>query len=966
MTRRQHCHKARLSTIALAQLLITFFALTASAAPPQLQSAVSRVTQGTTAFDIQLPLSGGTGIECRALGGIRIVLTFDQAVTAGNAAITAGNSTVNGAPTFDQNTMTVVLANTADSQAVTLTVTDVANAAAEILPTASVTFRTLQGDVNSNGTVSGADVNLVKAQVGVLTLTNSNFRCDVNGNGAITGADVNVAKFKVGTSVSGGKTENTAPTIGDIPDQSTAADTATPPIGFAVGDSLSDPATLGVTGTSSNQTLVPNLGIIIEGSGASRTVRVIPAGGQTGNAVITITVSDGLAVTVDTFVLSVGAPTKLYLAHLRPPAGLGSTGSGTSTLLLAGDEASASVRYNFTNLSSAKTGAQIRGPGDVVLFTIPAAPEADGSYNWVLTDVGAVTVAQQVEALKSGGVYFRLDTSKFPTGEIRGTYAFATGSETFTPPLDPPALPGGAPTAQDAQRFLTQATFGPTTAQITALQAQGFDSWLEQQFNTPTNSIYAEVYRRATTSAAAADELIGSRITEAWWRYAITGNDQLRQRVAFALSEIFVVSRVEEAIDVQPAGLASWHDMLANNAFGNFRKLLEDVTLHPIMGQYLNMRGNRKPVSPNFTAPNENYAREVLQLFSIGVHQLHPDGTLKLNAAGLPIDSYGQDVIEAFSHVFTGWDTDPVPVVIPTLADGNVNSSYIKPMTVRAGNHSNDAKVLLNGFTIPANASHTTVTSNNELALALDNIFFHPNVGPFISRRLIQRLVTSNPSPAYVYRVSKVFNDDGAGVRGNMKAVIKAILTDYEARSTVFLGNAGYGKLREPLLRVSHIVRAFNPVSVSGIYKIQNTDTQLGQTVYRSPTVFNFFEPDYIASGAPTSANLFTPEMQILTETTALTSANTIYSGIYASWTGGDVTLNITNEINLIDNTTEVNQLLDDLSLRMMGGQMPAAMKTRIATYVNGLPNTTTTNKRDRARALIHLVVSSSQFAHQK
>jgi uncharacterized protein (DUF1800 family) len=439
------------------------------------------------------------------------------------------------------------------------------------------------------------------------------------------------------------------------------------------------------------------------------------------------------------------------------------------------------------------------------------------------------------------------------------------------------------------------------------------------------------------------------------------------------LNEIFVVSRVEDAIDAQPAGLATWHDMLADNAFVNFRTILENVTLHPIMGQYLNMRGNRKPVSPNFTAPNENYAREVLQLFSIGVNQLHPDGTLKLDANGVPIPTYGQEEIEAFSHVFTGWDTDPIPVVIPTrdVVNGvettvNVNSSYNKPMTVRSANHSNNAKVLLNGFTIPANASHTVASSNVELGLALDNIFFHPNVGPFISRRLIQRLVTSNPSPGYVYRVTQVFNDDGTGVRGNMKAVIKAILTDYEARTTELLGNDGYGKLREPLLRCSAIIRAFSPRSTSGIYKVGNTDTQLGQTIYRSPTVFNFFEPDYVASGAPANAGLFTPEMQIITETTALTTANTIYTGIYTSWPQNDVTLNIDNEIALIDNLTEINTLLNDLDLRMMGGQMPAAMKDRIATYVNTLANTTATNKRDRARALIHLVVSSAQFAMQK
>jgi uncharacterized protein (DUF1800 family) len=393
------------------------------------------------------------------------------------------------------------------------------------------------------------------------------------------------------------------------------------------------------------------------------------------------------------------------------------------------------------------------------------------------------------------------------------------------------------------------------------------------------------------------------------------------------------------------------------------------------MGQYLNMRGNKKPVSPNFTEPNENYAREVLQLFSIGVHQLHPDGTFKLNANGLPIESYHQGEIEAFAHVFTGWDTDPVAVTIPAIGvNGPINSSYNKPMVVRpVSNHSNSVKVLLNGFTIPANAAHTTLSCNTELALALDNIFFHPNVGPFISRRLIQRLVTSNPSPGYVYRVAKVFNDDGSGVRGNMKAVIKAILTDYEARSTDLLGNAGYGKLREPLLRCTAILRAFHPESpttapgVSGLRKwiLGSTDTALGQTVYRSPTVFNFYEPDYMAPGNPTGAGLFTPEMQILTETTAITSANYIFSGVNttAGWSGGDVRLNLTTERDMAANSTN---LVNHLNLLMMGGQMPSAMSGRIVTYINTLPTGSNANNLARARAAVLLVASSAQCAMQR
>ena len=983
MTRRSAI-LSQLLAVSLALFCITSAAYSAA---PQLVSAVSRMTQGASSYDIQLPLGGGTGVECRTLAnGLTIVLTFDQAVVSGDAAVSAGTATVSG---FSDTTMTVTVAGLNDLQSVTLTVSNVANGAAETLASGAVTWRTLLGDVNANGSITGADVNIIKANFGAVT--KATFRCDLNADGAINGVDFTTAKTKVGNSVPGGTTSNTPPTISNIPDQNTATDTATPPIGFAVGDAESVADTLAVSATSSNQALVADTGITLGGSGASRTISVTPVTGQTGNVIITVKVSDGVASTVDTFVLSVGQPTKLYLAMLRPEAGIVSSGWGSSSLQLSGDETEASIRFTVSNLSTAQSGIEVRGPAGPgqtggVLFNIQTAtPEADGSYKWIIADVGPVTAAQIVEAIKAGQVYLNVDTTKYPAGEIRGQYAFATGSQAFTPPPAPPALPGGSPTAQDAQRFLTQATFGPSTTEINNLVSIGFDAWLNQQFNTPTTSMYNMVYQRVTQSSAGADALDGAKITETWWRIALTGNDQLRQRVAFTYSEIFVVSKVEDAIDAQPAGLCTYHDMLANDAFVNFRQLLEDVTLHPIMGQYLNMRGNKKPVSPTFTAPNENYAREVLQLFSIGLNALHPDGTVKLDANGLPFATYDQATIQAFSHVFTGWDVDTTPVVIPTLtATGvvNVNSSYNKPMKVRANKHYNDAKVLLNGFTLPANANHTAISSNTELELALDNIFFHPNVGPFMARRLIQRLVTSNPSPAYIYRVAKVFDDDGTGVRGNMKAVIRAVLMDYEARSTDMLGNQGYGKIREPLLRTTAIIRAFHPVSTinsapfGNIWKMSNTDANFAQTVYRSPTVFNFFEPDYQSNGGA-AFGLFSPEMQIITETTSIGAANYIYNGIYSGtpnsttgvcggWpgpAGNDVRLNLQTEQNLATNATN---LVESLNQLLMAGQMPAQMKTNIVNFVNTLPSTTAGNRLTRAQAAVHLVATSPQFTTQR
>ncbi|QOV90981.1 DUF1800 family protein [Humisphaera borealis] len=482
-----------------------------------------------------------------------------------------------------------------------------------------------------------------------------------------------------------------------------------------------------------------------------------------------------------------------------------------------------------------------------------------------------------------------------------------------------------------------------------------------------------------------------SRNIETWWRNSITGDDQLRQRVAFALAQIFVVSAQDGTVNGRTEALANYHDMLVDNAFGNFRALLREVTLHPIMGQYLNMRGNTKPLSPLFTAPNENYAREVLQLFSVGLNTLWPDGTLKLGTDGLPIPTYDQSVIEGFANVFTGWNLDTTTgTVVPYLNDVTItnpdgtssvvrrmqsrNDTWSAPMSVNAANVSTSSKKLLNGVTIAANANQTggvNGTANAELNAAMDNIFNHPNVGPFICRQLIQRLVTSNPSPAYVYRVAQVFDNDGTAVRGNLRAVIKAILTDYEARSTDMIANQGFGHLREPVLRVTGAIRPFSPTSVTpGRFAITTTDTQLGQTPFRSPTVFNFFEPYYVHPGQLADSGLNAPEFQISTEIMAVNVPNFLRTGIYnASATtipvfqGGDIRLNLAYEQAIAGNATA---LVNHLNLLLMCNSMPAAMKTRVISAVNALPAATANDRLVRARFAVYLITSASQCAVQK
>jgi len=1155
-----------IATLAVALSLSGWVNVATADAVPALTSAVSRKLHGATNFDVPLPATGAPGIECRSVAGApTVVLLFDQPITAGTAAVSAGPGVVApGGLSIAGNAMTITLSGVANGQSVTVTASNVVSAAGGTLPAASATVRLLEGDINGNGVVTGADVNAVKLLVSQ-PLDVFSYRADVNANGVITGADVNSAKAAISSSVPGGAAQNTPPTISDIADQTAVMGVASSPVAFAIADAESDPAALGVRVTSSNTTIIPPAGISLGGTGASRTLTITPAAGQTGAVTLTVEVGDGMAVASDTFVVTVTQPPKLFTAYLRPEGSAATPGSGFATLLLSGDEKRAELKATYANLTTPEVAKHIHGPAGPtqsagILFDIDTAEynEANQSWRWDIGPVGALTAADVVSAIKSGNTYINVHSSQYPSGEIRGQFLLSTGSQTFTPPPPPPALPGGLPTAQDAARFLQQASFGPTSAEIARLQQIGFDTWLNEQFAQPlhklvvqpvNNSFEAPVvgtgvftplptgatwifegdsgitgngsalnlpvspaiqinapqanqaaYIKATgrirqpltitqparyvlsflaaprTNAGATPTLLlkvdgvtlgtytlspaltdsdpgrynafltlpislaagtheisfegtttgaedtafiddvrialasshygivrprigaeanginsAARNIETWWRQAITADDQLRQRVAFAYEQIFVVSAQDGSINGRPLALANYHDMLADNAFVNFRTILQDVTLHPIMGQYLNMRGNRKPFSPLFTAPNENYAREVLQLFSIGLNQLQPDGTLKLGADGLPIATYDQSVIEGFAHVFTGWNvvgtTSAANIATPILRNVTVtpptgasytvrriqtyNDNYSAPMVVTAGNVSNNAKKLLNGVTIAARASQTTATATAELNTALDNIFNHPNVGPFIGRQLIQRLVTSNPSPAYVYRVGQVFNNDGTGVRGNMRAVIKAILTDYEARSTAVINNQGFGHLREPVLRVSSVIRPFSPTSVTaGRYAINTTDTQLGQTPFRSPTVFNFYEPFYVHPGQLADNGLHAPEFQIATEIMAVNIPNFLRTGIYnasatslPTFQGGDIRLNLATEQAMAGNATA---LVDHLNLLLMSGQMPADMRTRVISAVNAMANASNNDRLVRARFAVYLIATSSQCAVQR
>ncbi len=340
----------------------------------------------------------------------------------------------------------------------------------------------------------------------------------------------------------------------------------------------------------------------------------------------------------------------LYLAQLRAQNGIVSNGSGSGTLRLAADGASATLAFNFTNLSSAVVSMHVHAQGGTILFDIDdAQPQPDGTYLWTIVPAGNFTVADIVAMIRSGQTYLNIHTSNFPTGEISGFFNFSTGGQAAPVPTPPPALPGGTPTVTDATRLLEQATFGPKSTQITQVRNQGLDAFLTEQFNT------APTYLLPFVDASGVNPPGFVQLQDAFWNRAIAAPDQLRQRVAFALSEILVVSAEGAGLGGEGVGLAAYYDVLLRDAFGNFRDLLEDVTLNPAMGRYLDMLRNAKANPARGTLPNENFAREVLQLFSIGLFRLHLDGTVALSSLNLPIETYDQQAILGFSQVFTGW-----------------------------------------------------------------------------------------------------------------------------------------------------------------------------------------------------------------------------------------------------------------------------------------------------------------------
>ncbi len=637
----------------------------------------------------------------------------------------------------------------------------------------------------------------------------------------------------------------------------------------------------------------------------------------------------------------------LFLALLRPQGGVSSQGSGMASMRLSADETQVILAFQFSNLTGPLTSIHIHGPGGVILFDIDEPmPQPDGTYIWVFTPAGGFTVAEIIAFLRSGQLYLNLHTAAYPLGEISGFFNLSTGAEIAPEPTPPPPLPAGTPSLADAGRFLSQATFGATEGLIATVQSQGFDAFLNQQFSAPPSSHLAFV------DASGVDPLTMTQTRDAWWTLAISAPDQLRQRVAFALSEFFVVSNSTGDLGNRSGALPAYYDVLVRGAFGNFRQLLEDITLNPAMGRYLDMLRNERANASGTRLPNENFARELMQLFSIGLYSLNLDGSLTLDSSGFPIATYGQEAILGTAAVCTGWTY--AQTTVPPIF--NPPANWREPMVNVASRHSPGSKTILNGVLIPADQ-----TAAEDLRITLDTVFNHPNVGPFFCRQLIQRLVTSNPSPGYLYRVTAVFNDNGQGIRGDLQAVVRAILMDYDARGNALTGQ-GVGHQREPIIRVTTLLRAFRASSPSGKFSLRGANTALGQEAMHSPTVFNFFTPDYSAPGPIAAAGLKSPEFEITTETTVITIANYLRNGIYVYLGPGSdrITLNLAPEQALAPNPA---QLVDHLNVLLMANSMSTEMRNILINAVTQIP---ANNPTERARTAIYLVINSPEFAVDK
>ena len=736
---------------------------------------------------------------------------------------------------------------------------------------------------------------------------------------------------------------------------------------------------------------------------------------------------------------SLDARDRLLYGVFYPLAGVQTSASGYAAVLVDPSRTSARIIVNFSSTVAGQSSAHLRWSvnGDEVR-SLPLGSFSGHVWPFPSTGVGALVSDQAIlDELLAGRMHIAIQTGAHPQGELRADLQPAQGSVTFAAPPSPPAVETftGTAASRDVMRFLAQATFGPTDALAQTVAARGLPGWIDDQINTNlTPRSILRPYAMAADNWMMHNNSISpspipalhpdnTRLYDAWWTTTLQARDQLRQRVAFALSQILVVSTGHSQLRKWHYGTLDYWDLLAKHAFGNLRDILRDASIHPAMANYLSMIKN-EPYNPaTGSSPDENYAREIMQLFSIGLVQLHPDGTLKLDpSTGLPLPTYNNRDITEMARVFTGWgyaksQTGGVPNPVGWNNNGAISDNtdfyfqpygpnffaqapYFHSLRMFDAHHDTGAKTLVGGVALPAGQ-----TGEQDLDGAVDALFLHPSFPPFMAIRLIQRLVTSNPSPAYVHRVARVIENDGSGVRGNLAATIRAILLDYEARSQSILSQPGAGKKREPLLSFTALIRAFGGASSLGVavqlgsfgYNgatlepgatmmpfIYNREFS-GQAPLSAPSVFNWWLPSYSPPGALADGGLLAPEFMIANEANSISLANLF---ALPFWLGNgqplaapampaDAAINFPSAASVVQLSTAaarnalaaggVDGLLDYLDLLLCQGALSPGSRTVIREAVNAtvaVPNSSLSE--ERVRTAIYLILNSPDHVIQR
>ena len=521
------------------------------------------------------------------------------------------------------------------------------------------------------------------------------------------------------------------------------------------------------------------------------------------------------------------------------------------------------------------------------------------------------------------------------------------GSAGGTSPIATSPTPTPAPVATisavQASRFLAQTTLGATKSTIADVQAQSYDGWLTAQFVATRDTTHWDwLIANGYNVAANVNSTVG--FDPVMWRQMIAAPDQLRQRIGLALLEILAIGIDGVQLSWKQFAMAAYVDVLMDNAFGNFRTIMDKVTTNAAMASFVTFLGNKKANTTTGSVPDENYARELMQLYTIGLYQLNMDGTQKLSG-GAPIETYTQADVSGLARVFTGLNL--------SSSDNSTPDRYRVPLIMTASQNETGTASFL--------GTSTTGGGLAAIKVALDTIFAHPNMPPFISRQLIQRLVTSNPSPAYVSRVATIFADNGAGVRGDMKAVIRAILLDSEARADPVASTTSAGKLREPVFRLTGWARAYGVTSPSNAWAIGDTSsssTRLGEAMGHSATVFNFFRPGYSPPNtAISSAGLVAPEFQITNELSVVAYINYMQA-LIANGTG-DAKADYTSAVALAGDSAA---LLDDVNLVLAAGQLSSATYAAIKAAIDSIANTGVNGPFNRIGTAILLTIASPDY----